>query len=185
MSDSKRKLAAIVFTDIVGFTKLSERLGPEALGDLLNRLLGEIADVAMEHGATVDKFIGDCVMVVFGAPEVCSPEDQARRCVALAQTIHERVNEVGAEYQLQARTGLNTGDVVVGNFGSASRSDYTVLGPAVNVAARLESASQPNRILIGPESARLLGGSVQLEAAGLLKLKGISESVEAWFVVGS
>jgi len=178
----ERRVVTVMFTDIVGFTGLSERLGPEALGDLLNRLLGEIADVSMEHGATVDKFIGDCVMVVFGAPEFCSPEDQARRCVALGRAIHERVNEVGAEYQLQARTGLNTGDAVVGNFGSASRSDYTVLGPAVNVAARLESASQPNRILIGSESARLLGGSVRLEAAGSLTLKGVSESVEAWFV---
>ncbi len=178
----ERRVVTVMFTDIVGFTGLSERLGPEALGDLLNRLLGEIADVAMEHGATVDKFIGDCVMVVFGAPEACSPEEQARRCVALGLAIHERVNEVGAAYQLRARTGLNTGDAVVGNFGSASRSDYTVLGPAVNVAARLESASRPNRILIGPESVRLLDGSVKLEPAGLLTLKGVSEPIEAWFV---
>jgi class 3 adenylate cyclase len=178
----ERRVVTVMFTDIVGFTALSERLSPEALGALLNSILGEVATVAKEHGATVDKFIGDCVMVVFGAPEDCPAEEQALRCVKLGQAIHERVNALGAEYQLQARTGLNTGEAVVGNFGSAARSDYTVIGPAVNVAARLESASQPNRILIGPESARLLGDRVALEPAGKLQLKGVSAPVEAWFV---
>jgi len=178
----ERRVVTVMFTDIVGFTALSERLSPEALGALLNSILGEVATVAKEHGATVDKFIGDCVMVVFGAPEKCPPEEQAQRCVKLGLAIHERVNQLGSEYQLQARTGLNTGEAVVGNFGSAARSDYTVLGPAVNVAARLETASQPNRILIGPEPARLLDNSVALEPAGKLELKGVSEPVEAWFV---
>jgi class 3 adenylate cyclase len=178
----ERRVVTVMFTDIVGFTALSERLGPEAVGALLNDLLGEIAHVALDHGATVDKFIGDCVMVVFGAPEPSPPEDQARRCVALALAIHALVARVGQEHGLQARTGLNTGEVVVGNFGSAARSDYTVVGPAVNVAARLESASQPDRILVGPDTAALLKDEVALTPAGPLKLKGVSEPVEAWFV---
>ncbi len=181
----ERRVVTVMFTDIVGFTAMSERLGPEAVGALLNDLLGEIAHLALDHGATVDKFIGDCVMVVFGAPEVCSPEDQARRCVVLARAIHAHVAQMGGEHALQARTGLNTGEVVVGNFGSAARSDYTVVGPAVNVAARLESASQPDRILVGPETAALLGDEVSLTSAGPLQLKGVSEPVEAWFVGAS
>jgi class 3 adenylate cyclase len=178
----ERRVVTVMFTDIVGFTALSERLGPEAVGALLNVLLGEIAQLALDHGATVDKFIGDCVMVVFGAPEPSPPEDQARRCVTLALAIHALVARLGAAHALQARTGLNTGEVVVGNFGSAARSDYTVVGPTVNVAARLESASQPNRILVGPDTAAHLDDDVALVPAGPLKLKGVSEPVEAWFV---
>ena len=121
-------------------------------------------------------------MVVFGVPVACSPEEQARRCVALAQAIHARVQQMGSEYALQARTGINTGEAVVGNFGSASRSDYTVLGHAVNVAARLEASSKPDRILIGPDTMKLLDDTVALESAGDLSLKGVATPVRAWFV---
>jgi len=178
----ERREVTVMFTDIVGFTALSERLGPVAVGSLINTLLGEIADIALAHGATVDKFIGDCVMVVFGAPEPCAPEEQVARSIKLALAIQQKVTELGSEYQLQARTGLNTGDVVVGNFGSISRSDYTVLGPTVNVAARLEAKSLPGRILIGPHSASLLGDSWPLETTGPIRLKGVSDPVEAFFV---
>ncbi|MEE2780506.1 MAG: adenylate/guanylate cyclase domain-containing protein, partial [Myxococcota bacterium] len=178
----ERRTLTVMFTDVVGFTPLTERLGPEAIGRLLDAYLGEIADVAHRHGATVDKFIGDCVMVIFGAPAQMSPEEQARRCVALAREIHERVRALEMEHPLQARTGINTGDAVVGNFGSHARSDYTALGPAVNIAARLESASSPDRILLGPETARLLGDASHLEPAGDLNLKGVTEPVPAFFV---
>lgn len=179
----ERRVLTVMFTDVVGFTPLTERLGPEVIGRLLNRYLGEIADLAHEHGATIDKFIGDCVMIVFGAPEELAPEEQARRCVALAAAIHQRITELEMEHPLEARTGINTGEAVVGNFGSRARSDYTVLGPAVNIAARLESASQPGRILMGEATARLLGDEVALEAAGELQLKGIREPVTAFFLV--
>lgn len=178
----ERRVLTVMFTDVVGFTPLTERLGPEVIGRLLNRYLAEIADLAHAHGATIDKFIGDCVMIVLGAPEELEPEEQARRCVALAAAIHQRVAELEIEHPLEARTGINTGEAVVGNFGSRARSDYTVLGPAVNVAARLESASRPGRILMGSETARLLGEQVQLEAAGELQLKGVRDPVTAFFL---
>jgi len=178
----ERRVVTVMFTDIVGFTSLSERMAPEALGALLNTLLGDLATLAMAHGATVDKFVGDCIMVVFGAPEPCPPAEQVERCVELGRALHAKVADAGKDHQLQARSGLNTGEAIVGNFGSAARSDYTVLGPPVNIAARLESASRNNRILLGPESARLLDRSVQLEPAGHLVLKGISEPIEAWFL---
>ena len=179
-SAPERRLVTIMFTDICGFTRLSEQIGPEKVGELLNRVLGEVADLAHRHGATVDKFIGDCVMVVFGAPEPLSPRVQVTRAMSLAKEIHALIPSLGAAHGLQARTGINTGEVVVGNFGSQSRSDYTVIGPPVNVAARLEGKSEPGRILLGQESVRHLEGSASLKSAGSLELKGVSASVEGW-----
>jgi adenylate cyclase len=121
-------------------------------------------------------------MIVFGAPDPLPPAEQARRCVALARDLQARLPELGEELRLSARTGINTGDAVVGNFGSLSRSDYTVIGPAVNVGARLETASKPGRILIGETTAKLLEGVVPLEPAGELHLKGVAEPVRAFFV---
>ena len=181
---AQRTELTVMFTDIVGFTALSEKISPEKLGDLLGQLLGEVADLAMSHGATVDKFIGDCVMVVFGAPEPLATEDQAKRCVNLALAIHERIKKVGAPFDLHARTGINTGEVVVGNFGSMSRSDYTVLGSTVNIAARLESVSEPDCILIGARTAEFTRENFALEPAGALELKGVSRPVEGYFVIG-
>jgi adenylate cyclase len=179
----ERRVITVMFTDVVGFTPLTERLGPQVIGELLDGYLGTIADIAHAHGATVDKFIGDCVMIVFGAPERMEPEEQANRCVKLAREIHRAVRQLDGDHPLQARTGINTGEAVVGNFGSHARSDYTSLGPAVNVAARLESASSPDRILLGPETASLLGDGLPLESAGSLELKGVAGTVEAWLVV--
>jgi class 3 adenylate cyclase len=178
----ERRTVTVMFTDIVGFTALSERLGAEAVGEVLNRCLSHIADVAHLHGATIDKFIGDAVMIVFGAPEPMTPADQARACVTLALEIHATLPALHEDLALQARTGINTGEAVVGNFGSEVRSDYTVLGPPVNVAARLETASKPGRILVGPETAALLEGAFPLEPAQALTLKGVSEPVAAAFV---
>ncbi len=178
----ERRVVTAMFTDLVGFTALSERLGPEAIGEAINGYLAAVADLAHIHGATVDKFIGDCVMVVFGTPEPLAEAEQARRAIALAQAIHEAVPRLSDDPPLQARTGINTGEAVAGNFGSQHRSDYTVLGPAVNLAARLESASKPGRILIGPATAALLQDDVKLEPTDPLHLKGVREAVTAYFV---
>ncbi|WP_437895250.1 adenylate/guanylate cyclase domain-containing protein [Sorangium sp. So ce124] len=132
--------------------------------------------------ATVDKFVGDAVMIVFGAPDPLDPAEQARRCVALARDLQSTLPRLGDGVRLVARAGINTGDAVVGNFGSLARSDYTVIGPAVNIAARLETASEPGRILIGESTAKLLDGAVPLEAAGELRLKGVAAPVRAFYV---
>ena len=179
-SPPERRVVTVLFTDLVGFTPMSEKLSPEELAEVLNGHLSAVANLAHEHGATVDKFIGDAVMVVFGAPEEMEPAEQARRCARLARAIHVHVDQ--SEAPIQARTGFNTGEVILGMFGSKWRSDYTVLGSAVNVAARLESASQPGRILLSADSARLLGETEPLEAAGELRLKGVSQAVEAYFL---
>jgi class 3 adenylate cyclase len=172
----ERLVVTVMFTDLVGFTAMSERLGAEAVGGLLNRYLAGVADLAHAHGATVDKFVGDAVMIVFGAPAPIEPAEQARRAVDLARAVHAFVPTLSG---LQARTGINTGEVVSGNFGSAARSDYTVVGPAVNVAARLEAQAGPGRVLIGDATARLLHG-IELQDAGQLTLRGVSAPVHAW-----
>jgi class 3 adenylate cyclase len=177
----ERRVMTVMFTDICGFTRLSEELGPEKVGELLNTVLGEVADLAHRHGATVDKFIGDCAMVVFGAPEPLPPDEQVRRALALAADIHACIPELGAAHALQARTGINTGESVVGNFGSIHRSDYTVIGPAVNVAARLEGKSRPGAILVGADSVGHLADRTGLVSAGALELKGVSAPVEGFF----
>jgi class 3 adenylate cyclase len=178
----ERRVVTVMFVDLVGFTALSERLGAEAIGELLNRYLSRMADIAHEQGATIDKFVGDAMMVVFGAPEPLPPEEQARRCVTLALALQAAVRALQPDLALQIRAGINTGDAVVGNFGTLARSDYTVVGPSVNVAARLETASRPGRVLLGAETARLLGDAVPLEPAGELQLKGVSAPVAAFFV---
>ena len=144
-------------------------------------MLAEVADLAHRHGATVDKFIGDCAMVVFGAPEPLPPEEQVRRALALATEIHACIPRIGAEHGLQARTGINIGESVVGNFGSVNRSDYTVIGPAVNVAARLEGKSRPGAILVGASAVAHLPDRTGLVSAGELQLKGVSAPVEGFF----
>ncbi|HEY3355753.1 MAG TPA: adenylate/guanylate cyclase domain-containing protein [Polyangia bacterium] len=178
----ERRVVTVMFVDLVGFTALSERLGADAIGDLLNRYLSRMADIAHRHGATIDKFVGDAMMVVFGAPEPLPPVAQARQCVALALELQDAVPTLQPDLALQVRAGINTGEAVVGNFGTLARSDYTVVGPTVNIAARLETASRPGRILVGPETARLLGDAVPLEPAGDLQLKGVSAPVAACYV---
>ncbi len=182
--EPERRIVTILFTDLVGFTPLSEELGPEKLGRVLNSYLSKVSLVAHDHGATVDKFIGDAVMILFGAPDELPPEEQAQRAMHLAREIHEVVQTIdtGTGRTLQARTGVNTGEVVLGSFGSPQRSDYTVLGPAVNIAARLESASQPGRVLLGEATAALLVDA-PLSSAGPLQLKGVPQDVEGYFLI--
>ncbi|MEZ4297792.1 MAG: adenylate/guanylate cyclase domain-containing protein [Polyangiaceae bacterium] len=172
----ERTVVTVMFTDLVGFTAMSERLGAEGVGELLNRYLAGVAKLGHEHGATVDKFVGDAVMIVFGAPAPLPAKEQASRAVALAKAVHAFVPTLDG---LSARTGINTGEAISGNFGSEIRSDYTVIGPAVNVAARLEGKAGPGRIILGESTAKLLEG-VELEDVGELELKGVSAPVRAY-----
>lgn len=176
----ERRMVTVLFSDLVGFTAMSERMGADAVAEHLNAYLSAMATLAHEHGATVDKFVGDAVMVVYGAPEPMRPEEQARRTVWLALEMVALAATLPGE-RLQLRVGINTGEAVVGNFGSQHRSDYTVIGPVVNLAARLEYAAEPGRVLVGPGTAALLDG-VELQSVGLLSLKGLSAPVEAWLV---
>ena len=174
----QRRVCTVIFADLVGFTPMTERLGAAAVAEVLNQYLGEVSSVAHAHGATIDKFVGDGVMIVYGAPEPMAPEEQARKALVLCRALQQRLGNLPGE-PLQMRIGLETGEGVVGNFGSQNRSDYTVIGLVANIAARLEAAGRPGRVLIGPGAAALLDDE-GLEAQGPIALKGLSEPVQVF-----
>ncbi len=179
--------ASVLFADLVGFTTFSEAAPPAAVADLLDAFLSLAVEAIFEAGGTLDKFIGDCVMAFFGAP-VPQP-DHARRAVGAALEIQRRLTEWSERRRrqglagFQARVGVNSGPVVVGDIGSRRRVDYTVLGNTVNVAARLEAlVARPGDVVVGPETYRLLAGAVPAEPLGELQLKGLQQKIVAYRV---
>jgi class 3 adenylate cyclase/tetratricopeptide (TPR) repeat protein len=175
-----RKTVTALFADITGSTALSERLDPEALREVISRYFDEARMVIERHGGTVEKFIGDAVMAVFGVP--VAHEDDALRAVRAGDDLRRALDRLNEELEgdlglrLQARIGVNTGEVVVGD---PSSGESFVTGDAVNVAARLEQSAEPGQILIGEETRRLIVDAVITELAGPLSLKGKSEPVTA------
>jgi class 3 adenylate cyclase/tetratricopeptide (TPR) repeat protein len=162
-----RKVVTVLFCDLAGSTALGESVDPEALRTILARYFDEMKAIVERHGGTVEKFIGDAVMAVFGVPQV--HEDDALRAVRAAVEMRDALPELGVE----ARIGLNTGEVVVGT------SERLATGDAVNVAARLEQAATAGQILLGPETAQLVRDAVESEPTEPLELKGKSEPLVA------
>ena len=173
-----RKVVTVMFCDVTGWTELSEGLDPEALEGVISRYFREIRTTIERHGGTVEKFIGDAVMAVFGIPRV--HEDDALRAVRAASEIREDLPAVASElgFALRFRTGVNTGPVFTG------QGDSLVVGDAVNVAARLEQAAMPGEILLGIETMRLVLDAVEVEPLEPLALKGKSEPVSAFRLLG-
>jgi len=169
-----RKVVTALFCDVTGSTALGEELDPEVLRGVMNRYFEVIRAVIERHGGTVDKFIGDAVMAVFGIPRL--HEDDALRAVRAAAEIRERLPAVAEEVgvALQFRTGVNTGHVLMGE------GENLAIGDAVNVAARLEQAAEPGEIVIGEETLVLVRGAVRVGEERLLELKGKSEPVAAY-----
>jgi class 3 adenylate cyclase/tetratricopeptide (TPR) repeat protein len=169
-----RKMVTAVFSDVTGFTPLGEELDPEVLRAVMNRYFADIRATIERHGGTVDKFIGDAVMAVFGIPRV--REDDALRAVRAAAEIRARLPMVArqAGVALRLRTGVNTGLVLMGE------GETLAIGDAVNVAARLEQAAAPGEIVLGSETFRLVRDAVEVEPLEPLKLKGKAERVAAY-----
>jgi class 3 adenylate cyclase/DNA-binding winged helix-turn-helix (wHTH) protein len=172
-----RKVVTALFCDVTGSTALGEELDPEALHAVMNRYFAELRATIERHGGTVDKFIGDAVMAVFGIPRV--REDDALRAVRAAAEIRERLPAVAeqAGVALSFRTAVNTGLVLVGE------GENLAIGDAVNVAARLEQAAAPGEILLGDETLRLVRDAVEVESLEPLVLKGKSAPVRAFRLV--
>jgi class 3 adenylate cyclase/tetratricopeptide (TPR) repeat protein len=164
----QRKIVTVLFCDVTGSTSLGESTDPEALRALLARYFERMKQILESHGGSVEKFIGDAVMAVFGVPQV--HEDDALRAVRAAVEMRDAVPELG----LQARIGVNTGEVVTGT------QERLATGDAVNVAARLEQAASPGEILIGSETLRLVRDAVEAEPVEPLELKGKAEPVPAF-----
>ena len=179
-----RKVVTVLFSDVRGFTALGERLDPESLHELMGRWFHETHQVITRHGGTVEKYIGDEVMAVFGVPVV--HEDDALRASRAALEIDETLTELNRELerrwgvQLEVRTGVNTGEVVIGETPGGAPTTH---GDAVNVAQRLETSAQPGHVLIGEETARLVGAAAQLDRLDPLMLKGKARPVSAWRLV--
>src|SRR5688500_4911050 len=162
-----RKTVTVVFCDLTGSTALGERLDPETVRATMRRYFEDSRGILERHGGTVEKFIGDAVMAVFGVPQ--AHEDDALRAVRAAVELRAAVATIG----LKARIGVNTGEVVAGE------GDALVTGDAVNVAARLEQSAEPGEILIGQETQQLVRDAVEVEAVEL-ELKGKSSPVAAY-----
>jgi len=176
----------VSFTDIVGFTSMSEVLEPREVGMAINELFTELTECIFRYEGTLDKYIGDCIMAVFGAP--VAQDDHALRCVRGAlemQTALEKLNaEKGDRPRMQLRIGINSGRAVAGDFGSPKRRDYSVLGDAVNLASRLESSvSQPGWIVIGETTYEAVKNHFDCQFLGLQGVKGKKAQVGAYRVL--
>jgi class 3 adenylate cyclase len=166
-----RKVVTVLFCDVVGSTALGESVDPEALQGLLARYFERMKEIVESHGGTVEKFIGDAVMAVFGVP-VAHEDDALRACRAAAE-MRDALPELG----VQGRIGVNTGEVLTGT------AERLATGDALNVAARFEQAAEPGEVLIGAETLALVGSAVEVDQERLLDLKGKSESVAAYPLV--
>ncbi|MGD2181603.1 response regulator [Lusitaniella coriacea] len=181
------RLVTILFSDIVGFTPLSNTLQSRGIAQVLNEYLEAMTEVIFANGGTVDKFMGDAIVALFGPPEELEPNVQVERAIAAARGMIVALEKLNQRWQeqgilgngvplVQFRCGIHQGTAVVGMFGSNQRSDYTAIGPAVNIASRLQEAANPNSILVSAEVADYLQDS-ELSKCNPLKLKGIDGTV--------
>ncbi len=175
----------MVFADLAGFTGLAERLDPEEVQDLLNRCFNCLVPCVERYGGTIDKFMGDALMALFGAPVAHErdPERAIRAAVDMRSSLAEFNRAEGLK--LAVHIGINTGHVLAGSVGSAARHDYSVVGDAVNVASRLMDMSAPNEILIGPQTYALAGSAFETEEAGSVAIRGRREAVRIRRVLGA
>ena len=189
---SSRKKLTVFFSDIAGFTEETDRLQSEQLTKLLNHYLTEMSRIALNYGATIDKYVGDAILIFFGDPETKGVKEDAVACVKMAIDMRRRMydlediwRESGIERPLQVRMGIHTDYCTVGNFGSEDRMDYTIIGRAVNIASRLESLATPGEILISYETFAQVKNKIHCQEHGEVKIKGISYPVATYQVVES
>ena len=184
-----RKNLTIFFSDIIQFTDLTDTMEPEKLAKVINSYLSEMTTIAVKSGGTIDKFIGDAIMVFFGDPETEGEVQDALKCVEMAILMRQRVEELQKHWKkmgvvngLGIRMGISTGFCTVGNFGSDLRLDYTVLGSPVNLAARLQSAAERNGILIDENTNNLINDVVQTEKNNTITPKGFVRPIDTFIL---
>lgn len=187
---SQRKKLTICFSDIAGFTETTDKMESEDLTQLLNHYLTEMSKIASDHGATIDKYVGDAILMFFGDPETRGVKDDALACVQMALAMQKRMSElgeiwrdIGIETPLRCRIGIHTDYCTVGNFGSEDRMDYTIIGGAVNLASRLEQEASPGTVLISYETFAQVKDTIECEELGHVLVKGIAYPVATYRVV--
>lgn len=188
---STRKKLTVCFTDLVGFTEITDKMESEDLTQLLNHYLTEMSKIALQYGATIDKYVGDAIVLFFGDPTTLGVKADALACVQMAIAMQKRVGELadewssnGIETPLRCRIGIHTGYCTVGNFGSEDRMDYTMVGGTVNLASRLEHEAPPGGILISFETHAHVKDEVRCEELGSVRVKGIAQPITTYAVIG-
>lgn len=188
--ETQRKKLSVFFSDIKGFTELSEELEAEQLTDLLNNYLNDMSKIALKYGGTIDKFVGDSVMVFFGDPATQGAKKDAVAAVSMAVAMRKHMKVLRQQWRaqgitkpLEIRMGINTGYCTVGNFGADTRMDYTIIGREVNLASRLENASDTGEILISHETYSLVKDVIMCRDKGQINVKGFTRPVQIYQVV--
>ena len=188
-SATARKNLTVFFSDIEQFTDLSDTLEPERLASVINLYLSEMSSIAIECGGTIDKFIGDAILIFFGDPETLGEDEDALHCVEMALRMNQRVTELQSRWKklgvprgLKVRMGITTGYCTVGNFGSEQRLEYTVLGSPVNLAARLQGLAPPDAVLVSETTYNLIKDQIECEHFDELTPKGFARPVQIYRV---
>jgi len=188
---TERKKLTIFFSDIKDFTATTERLQPEQITRLLNEYFTEMSAIALKYGGTIDKFVGDAMLIFFGDPESRGEAEDAAACLRMALEMQHRIAELnvkwrneGIEHPFRVRMGVNTGYCNVGNFGSADRMDYTIIGAEANLAARLQAIAEAGRVVISYETYALVRGMLEAHPLPPIRMKGISREVVPYVVEG-
>lgn len=186
----EKRTVTVLMSDLRGFTPMSERLDPNQVVNLLNLYLEKMVDVIMKYGGTIDEFIGDAILVIFGAPVSESPRKDAERALACAVEMQQAMVEVNRDISelglpsLGMGIGLNTGEVVVGNIGSERRMKFSVVGSPVNLTARIESFTLGGQILISGSTLGYLGDKARVDGRLRVKVKGLDHAVSIYEVGG-
>ena len=188
---TERKRLTIFFSDIKDFTATTERLQPEQITELLNEYFTEMSKIALAQGGTIDKFVGDAMLIFFGDPETKGDAEDAKACLRMAIEMQDRIaglnakwRNAGIEHPFRVRMGINSGYCNVGNFGSDDRMDYTIIGAEANLAARLQSIADPGHIVISYETYALVRDIVVAQELQPITMKGISREVVPYAVKG-
>ena len=189
---SARKKLTVFFSDIVGFTSKSDTLDPDDLSYVINSYLNEMALIAVKHGGTLDKFIGDGVVIFFGDPESRGVAKDATSCIHMAIEMQQAIKRLNKDYitqgidaPIQVRIGVATGFCTVGNFGSESRMDYTIMGRTVNLASRLETCAETGEIQVAHETFILIRDIFECEEKTPVTVKGLEKPVRVYRVTGA
>lgn len=188
---TQRKKLTVFFSDLKDFTNTTDDLEPEELTALLNEYLTEMSDIALQYGATIDKYVGDAMLLFFGDPTSMGVKEDAMTCVRMAIAMQRRMaglraewRDAGHERPFHMRVGINTGYCNVGNFGSAARMDYTIIGGEVNLAARLEGICEPDGIMLAYETYSLVRDFVDAEEQEPMNVKGLNRKIRPYAVQG-
>jgi len=188
--ETTRKQLTIFCADIQGFTQLSEQLEAEMLTSLLNSYLQDISQIALNYGGTIDKFIGDSIMVFFGDQPSLGAKKDAMQAISMALTIRKHMHTMRRKWQKQGitqtldiRMGINTGYCTIGNFGTEQRMEYTIIGREVNLASRLESCCTAGEILISQSTYLLIKDEVMCADKGKIQVKGFTLPIQIYEVI--